>query len=133
MWRSIEHSPFQYEIGKALRRYGRNMAAEKMEAPFDFGDANELSTLMSEAGFIEIDIWAAVETISNPPPEVSVPALLAGTPIGSLFSKLSDRSRNALIEDVSQALEPYTTKDGLTVPQAAHIALARKGQDVARN
>ena len=88
---------------------------------------------MSEAGFIEIDIWAAVETISNPPPEVSVPALLAGTPIGSLFSKLSDRSRNALIEDVSQALEPYTTKDGLTVPQAAHIALARKGQDVARN
>jgi ubiquinone/menaquinone biosynthesis C-methylase UbiE len=131
VWRGIEHSPLHHEVGKALRRYAGSQAAEQMEAPFAFGDADALFALMSEAGFTEIEIWAAVETVSIPPPETSVPALLASTPVGKVFAELGDRSRNGLIEDISVALEPYRTDDGIDVPQAAHIALAKKGQNLA--
>ena len=81
---------------------------------------------MSEAGFVETEMWSAVETIRMPPPEMSVPDLLAGTPAAPAFLELDDASRKALIDEVSAALEPYRTDDGLAVPQATHIAFARK-------
>lgn len=131
VWRDIKHSPFHHATGEALRRHVGDEAAQQMEAPFSYGDADALWTLMSETGFSEIDIWAAVETVSVPPAGSSVPALLASTPIGSVFAGLDDRSRNAIIDDVAHALRTYSSDDGITVPQAAHIALAKKEENAA--
>lgn len=126
VWRSIEHSPCHHELARACSHYISDRAAEQIEAPFTFGDADALFELMSEVGFADTEMWSAVETIRMPPPEKSVPDLLAGTPAASVFLELDDASRNALIDDVSAALEPYRTEDGLAVPQATHIALAKK-------
>ena len=131
VWRGIEHSPVHHEAAKALKRYADTQAVIQMEAPFAFNDADGLYALMSEAGFAEIEIWAAIETVSLPQPETSVPALLASTPAGRMFAELDDRSRDALIREILVALEPYRTEDGIAVPQAAHIALARKDQGIA--
>lgn len=125
-WQGIGHSPCHLEIAKALRHHVSNRAAEQIEAQFAFGDANALFELMSEAGFVDTEMWSAVETIRMQSPEISIPDLLAGTPAASMFLELDDISRKALIDDISAALEPYRTEDGLSVPQATHIALAKK-------
>lgn len=126
VWRSIEHSPFHHALAKALTRHVSARASEQIEAQFSFGNADALFELMSEAGFVETEMWSAVETIRMPPPGTSISSLLAGTPVGPEFTDLDDASRKAVIDDVSSMLESYGTEDGLAVPQAAHIALAKK-------
>ena len=116
VWRGIEHSPFHREAAKALKRYTSSQAVMQMEEPFAFDDADGLYALMFQAGFTEIEIWAAIETVFLPQPEMSVPAILASMPVGQIVAELNGRSRDALIEDILVALEPYRSDDGIAVP-----------------
>lgn len=88
---------------------------------------------MSSAGFAGIEIWAAVETILIPEPETAVPALLASSPAGPMFTGLNGKTHTAIIDEVLAALEPYRTGDTLAVPQGAYIALAQKPPGLSSN
>ena len=126
VWRAIEHSPFHLAVAAAIARHVSEEAAQQFQAPFAFGDADALRAVINEAGFRDVDIRATTVTRRLLPPEVSIPGLLASTPLGPGIMALDARCREALVDEAATALGAYRDERGLTVPQATHIALARK-------
>jgi hypothetical protein len=89
------------------------------------GDADELRRLVAGAGFRNIEIRAESKPSRFASPEAFVRQAAAGAPsmLGAL-STVGEAARQAVIDDVSEALRPYTTTDGLAFPQATHLVSA---------
>ena len=100
--------------------------AQRFQAPFGFGDADALRAVLTDAGFSNVEVRSAVVMRDLLTPEVSIPGLLASTPVGPAVAALDAAVREALVDEVAAALAAYRNHDGLTVPQATHMALARK-------
>lgn len=126
VWRTIEHSPCHRAIAAALARHAGPELAQRFQGPFAFGDAGALRGVIQDAGFTVLEVRAAVVMRHLLAPEVSIPGLLASTPVGPAVAALDETARGALVAEVAAALTAYRDGDGLTVPQATHIALARK-------
>ena len=60
------------------------------------------------------------------PPETSIPAHLASTPVGPDVAALDDATRETLIREIAAALSGYRDRHGMAIPQGTHIVLARK-------
>jgi len=52
--------------------------------------------------------------------------VLASTPVAPDVAALTEATRDAIVSDVAAALFGYCDRDGMTVPQSTHIALARR-------
>jgi ubiquinone/menaquinone biosynthesis C-methylase UbiE len=126
VWRTVEHSPCHLAVARALTRLIGADTARRFQAPFGFGEADALRAIIAEAGFRDVDVHAAVVTRRMRSPEESIPGLLASTPIGPEVAALDQETRTALVDEVATALSAYRDESGLKVPQATHIALARK-------
>ena len=126
VWRAIEHSPCHLAIAAALARHAGAAVAQRFQAPFGFGDADALRAVLTDAGFSNVEVRSAVVMRDLLTPEVSIPGLLASTPVGPAVAALDAAVREALVDEVAAALAAYRNHDGLTVPQATHMALARK-------
>lgn len=126
VWRSIEHSPCHVAISQALARHAGAAVAQQFQAPFGFGEAGPLRAVLADAGFREVEVRVAVVMRRLRSPAESVPGLLASTPVGPAVAALDEKLRQAIVDEVATALAGYRDNDGMTVPQATHIALARK-------
>lgn len=125
VWSRIENSPGMAALVAALERHVSGEAANNRRAPFALGDADELSSLIEEAGFQEIQVHTLVETARFESPAALVEAQLAATPLSALGG-LSDDARQAVLQDVHTPLQSYFHGDEFAVPMGVHIALARK-------
>jgi ubiquinone/menaquinone biosynthesis C-methylase UbiE len=125
-WSRIEHNPWNLAVSAGLARYLSDEAAARVRAPFALGEAEYLQTLMTEAGFRDVEI--EVETLHRhlAAPEESIPGYIASTPNAQAVADLADDVRAALIGEISEALRAYRQSDGMLVPSETHIALARK-------
>lgn len=126
VWRTVDHSPCNLACMDALKRHVGEDVAEKLRAPFELGDDDRLRDLISEAGFSDVAIRQADVTRRMLEPALSVPGHLASTPVGPDLAALDDRTRQALIDDIADALAPYVSDGGLAVPQGTHLVLACK-------
>jgi len=109
----------------ALERHVNSDAANNRRAPVALGDADELRSLVSEAGFINVKVCTLTETARFPTPETLIEAQLAATPLSTLGA-LSDEVRQRVSLDVRAALNDYLENDALEVPMEAHIVVACK-------
>jgi ubiquinone/menaquinone biosynthesis C-methylase UbiE len=124
VWSRIEGSPGMAALAEALERHVGAEAAANRRAPFALGDPVQLRTLVEDAGFRDIAVRTMVKTAHFPSPEALVASQLAATPLSTL-GELTEESRRAVASDVRAALESYLDEGRLSVPMAAHIALAR--------
>lgn len=127
VWRSIEHNPFNHAVAAGLARYVSAEAAASLRAPFAHGDARVLQTRIADAGFGDVTIQATMFHRRMLPPDASIPGYLASTPMAQAVAALEEEVRTALIRDISAALQPYRTPEGMVIPQETSIALASKG------
>lgn len=128
VWRPIEQSPGFAAMAQAL---GRHISPEVEGAlarsgPFSLGKTEELHALLSGAGFREVQIQPAVKTLHFPSPEAFVRYSVAASPLAGVVAQVSDAARAALLSDVSTALQPYTSEEGLRFPIETHLAMAKK-------
>lgn len=126
VWRSVEHSPFHSAVAQALRRHCSEVVAQQFLAPFGFGAADALMSVMVEAGFENPSIHVETVTRRLLPAQQSVPSSFASTPVGTAISALEKGTIDAIVADVAEALLEYGDEAGLTVPQPTHIAVAAK-------
>lgn len=126
VWRSIEHSPGFKVLAAELERRISAEAGAIMRAPFNLAKAEELRTLIAEAGFREITIQSVTGTVRFPSPSRFVQDYAAGTPLASHVAKASDDARAALVSAVEEALHPYVIGGELHFPIEAHLASAKK-------
>lgn len=126
VWQSIAHSPCALATAAALEAHLGAATARQMHSPFQLGDADVLSQLLSDAGFEDVAIEQATITRRVLPPDQSIPGHLASTPMGPAIVALDEAARDALVSEVGAALAPYRDDRGLAIPQGTHIALATR-------
>lgn len=126
VWTRIEHTPFNYAVYTVITRVLGTEAAARLLAPFALGDPAVLRTLITVAGFRDVEIQVQSITRHLAAPEVSIPGYLASTPIAHTVASLDEAARTALVREISDALQGYRDHDGLSVPSETAIALAQK-------
>ena len=130
VWRSADHSPCHTAIAESLgRRVGPDVV-KRFLAIFSFGDENALRDLIEQAGFYDVKIVEHVLRRHLLAPAVSVPGLLASTPVGPDVAVLPAEVRDAIVTEVADRMRDYRDGDGLTVPQATYLVTARAATPV---
>jgi ubiquinone/menaquinone biosynthesis C-methylase UbiE len=125
VWRGIHESPGFGALAESLERHIGQAAAAIMRAPFGLSNADELADLVRAAGFQDVAIQQRVGTVRFPSVERFVLSYVAGSPLADPVSQANDVARGALITDVRNALEKYTSNTELAFPIAAHLLSAR--------
>jgi hypothetical protein len=97
-----------------------------MRAPFVFGDeTEELRGLLTQAGFRTVRIGADVRMVRFASPEALVRHQVAGSPLAIHVAAVDDAVREALVRDVTAAMQAHLNDDGLAFPIEGHIAVAQ--------
>lgn len=124
VWRTIEHCKGHHALVAALERHGVDAGAA--QRPFSLGDADELHRLARGAGFRDVHVDAVVKLMRFSSARHFVENLAAGAPsTRHALAKLPEAERPVLIEEIGAALEPYRDGDGVAIPYASHLLLAR--------
>jgi hypothetical protein len=125
VWRGIHESPGFAVLAEALERHVGQAAATIMRAPFGLSNADELEAFVRAAGFHGVAIQQRSGMVRFPSVERFVLSYVAGSPLAGPVSQANDAAREALITDVGNALEKYTSNTELAFPIAAHLLSAR--------
>lgn len=130
VWQALHRHPVYEALFQAIARHlGTTIAT--LDVPFALWNAEELRTLLSDAGFQRIAITPRSLTIHLPEPErfVQLTVLGAATSLPAV-ANLDAAARSALVEAVAsetQAVaQQYRDGNTLTFPMSTHIAVAFK-------
>lgn len=126
VWQSPEYSPVNHAQNQVLGRHLGPDAAKVSRAPFSLGDPDQLRLLMSAAEFRDIEIQESTITRHMAPPQISIPAQLTSIPLGPQIAALEEEKWSAIVAEIGEALSPYLTDEGMSVPQGTHIVSGRK-------
>jgi hypothetical protein len=121
-WRPRQYSPGFAAMAEALAHY---ITPGLLDAPYSLSDGEELRALVAGAGFHDVTIRAATRTIRFPSAEDFVQSYVAASPLAQRIAQLDDRTRTALVGDVSAALHAYVDSDGLAFPTESHLTIAQ--------
>lgn len=130
VWQALHHHPLYEALCKAEARH-LGLPLSEVASPWSLPDAEELRTLLNEAGFKRIEIIPKSLDVQFPSPERFVYlTLFAAAAFSPEFNWEDEVLRSALIEAVSLEIEPivqrYRNDDRLTFPVSWHIAVAYK-------
>ena len=125
VWRSNQHHPFFGALADALTRHVSPEAGAGGRAPFALGDATELRTLITGAGFSDVGIHIEILPMRVTSLEQYVPEQLAATPMAGAVAAAGESARTALLRDISIAVQAYRDDEGWVFPMEAHIMSAR--------
>lgn len=124
VWRTIEHCKGQHALVQALER--RNVDAKAARQPFSLGDPHNLGRLVSESGFRNVDVRFAHRSARFASARHFVDSLAAGGPsTRHAMAKVPAHELGGLYDEVAAALRQYEDKDGVAIPVASLIVLAR--------
>ena len=99
--------------------------AALLRAGLALGDADELRTLLTAAGFRTSHVQIVVKLMRAPSLAEYLPGYLAATPMAGAIAALEDTSRTALFQELQTVLRPYVDDTGLAVPLECHVVVAR--------
>jgi len=109
-----------------LDRMAGPQAAGALRAPFVLGDRNELAALLSQAGFVSVEIATHAGIARFPTVRAMVEADLRGwLPVMGVM--LTEEQIGHILDGAEQALSSYTTAQGKAeFPLSAHLVTAAK-------
>lgn len=118
--------PYQIAIGEGLERHVDPDLARRFRSHRMVPDADTLRGMLVSAGFQDVEVRQRAMSVRLPSMDSFLLRNLSGTPLAEALARVSDDRRAALVADVRTALEPYTDRDGVSVPDEINIATARK-------
>lgn len=122
----LERQPVYAALNAAIERH---LGVPAMAAPFSLGDAEELRTLLTDAGFRDVRPEPVVRTVRFPSPEqfvrLSVLAAAAAVPaLGTMAAAAREALIEAIHTETTEALRPYRDGDALAFPLGVNVATA---------
>jgi hypothetical protein len=127
---AIEHTPASNALADALDRHLGAGASQTKRSEHVLSDSQELRELVAAAGFGNVAIKTATQTIRFPSAKEFVRVQLSATPLSSLMDGMDDtRQREALeaiTRDLVTALDIGSDTAELTYPQEAYVLLASR-------
>ena len=124
VWSSIANSPGFSLLAGALGKHIGPEAAALMRLPFSLASQAELRSLMERAGFRNVKIHPATKGLIFPSTDEFVKRYVASSPLASAVAKAESRSQQALLENMSKALQSYVSSEGLAFPIETHFVVA---------
>lgn len=126
VWRSVEHNPAYAEVISILEEHVGMAAADALRLPYGLGDADAVTRVLADSGFIEISVEAKTEHAEFASTRQMVEAELRGWL--PLFDILLDEDKiNEVVLEADKTLGKYAGPSGHVVfPTSAHVFLARK-------
>lgn len=128
VWQALHRHPmFEALLTATARHLGADHTT--VNVPFSLWDAEELRTLLSDAGFQRIEVIPRSLIVQLPSPECFVQLTVQGAATSiPAFAQLNDASRSALVEAVIEETQSvagrYRDGNTLTFPMHTHIAMA---------
>ncbi|WP_290811961.1 class I SAM-dependent methyltransferase [Halovivax sp.] len=126
VWRPIEHNGAYEVLADALARHVGDDAATMMRSPFPAWDADDLRSLVGDAGFDECSITVEVGSMRYPSTAEFVRREAASSPLAESLVAVRAAAQRALVRDVGNALEPYTDDEGIVLPMESYVLTARR-------
>lgn len=124
VWCAIESSAGHHALAKGLERHVSPEAAALMYGAFRLGDADAIQSLLEAAGFRDVRIHQEERRARFPSPEAFTRWVVQGSVLGRTGVVVRAEALAALIDEVSQALQPFVAVDGLVFPMQAYLAVA---------
>jgi ubiquinone/menaquinone biosynthesis C-methylase UbiE len=123
VWRSVEHCPGYHAFSEAMSE----MSGKEPEPmpPFSLGNAEELRTLATDAGFIDVHVQPAMKISRFASASQFVEAIAAGAATTRrALEEFDEKTRESIGAAVTASLQRYTDRDGLALPMEANILMA---------
>jgi hypothetical protein len=124
----IEHNPVALALAQALDRHLGPGTSVTKRAEHALADPALLRTLTAGAGFCRVQILTETKIIRFSSAADYVRIQLTATPLASLLRAQAEEAvphlAQALIADVTAALQARRADGGLAFPQEAHVLLA---------
>jgi len=125
VWRPLPHNPYVVALAEAVACHVSPEAGASMRAPCAFGDIEALRTIIRQGGFRESRIRIAVRLLRIQGVEEFILGQLAATPLAGAVAALAASAREALLNDICEALRAYRDDEGVAVPLEAHVVVAQ--------
>ena len=124
VWSAISETPYATALANALARHLSAEAGSIARAPHALHDAVELHDLVSSAGFRNVTVRPTIKTTKLPLPAEFVSGHLAALPIAQEIAQLPGERRNALVQEMTEALIAYVDHGQLVLPAGVHVVTA---------
>ncbi|WP_137285501.1 class I SAM-dependent methyltransferase [Halorussus salinisoli] len=126
VWRPLQFNPAYEVMADALETHVDEEAATMMRSPFPEWDISHLRTLIRDADFRDVSLTIEIGTMRYPSVEEFLRREAASSPLAEPLEALNPDIRDALIEDLEEALDAYTDDHGIVFPMEAFVAVARR-------
>ncbi len=123
VFRSIERNPAYEVLARALERHVSPEAGAMRRAIFSLGDADELVSLLVDAGFEMNSLSSVQKTIRFPSPEEFLRRQLASQSPW-IVDQLDHETQEALINEMNAALRNSVDEKGLAMTMEIHLLVA---------
>lgn len=115
------HSPYTLAICAAVEKFISPEIAERQSSQRITPSAEELQNQVSTAGFLEVEVIRQELMIDVPLAREFVPIHLCSMPIANAFLALDETTKEALISNVSDAMESYVHGSRMLYPDAVNV------------
>lgn len=123
VWKSV--GIYNSAVGNALRELAGEEASARFCASRKVPSGDEIRLLMSEAGFVDIEIVARRREVHLPPLDDFALCHLASTPIAFVLAKMDPELRRQIGRRVADQLKSYENGNGVTFPEEIYLATGR--------
>jgi len=120
------HSPYTDAVCAAVAQHISPDVAMKQRAQRETPSAEALVAQVRDAGFSKVTVQRQELMIDVPAAAEFVPLHLASMPIASAFAALADEAKQALVDDVTDALRAYAVGDRMVYPDAVHVVMGER-------
>jgi ubiquinone/menaquinone biosynthesis C-methylase UbiE len=123
VWSDIERSPPFCALANAIEEVaGPELANRYRGGPWGFPDAEQLGTLLEEAGFVYVQVSSRVLPVTFEEGPAQFAATLAATPVGAELEALPDERKQRLIDSFARHIGDGPIESQLE----SNIALAHR-------
>lgn len=126
VWRSIDRQPYFLALMQGIESCLGKVTAEFFHAPFVLYDREKLQAIIEKSGFRNISFRIEIKVSRYLAVQEFLTGYLAATSIAAKIASLPDMDRAKMMDDIIQALQPYTDDFGLAAPMESHLILAEK-------
>jgi SAM-dependent methyltransferase len=124
IWGAIDENPAYQAVAEGLRVFVSPEAARL--PPFALTDRDVIEPIVAAAGFTEVTVKVEALRFSAPSADAFVDWVAAGAPtVRHNLALLADDRKREFHRFVATRLASYETRDGLSLPSARNVVVAR--------
>ena len=112
-------------MSEALATHIGAECAEFVALIFSLYDADELRSLLHDAGFSDVDVSSTPRTLRVPAPRDFLWQYIYSTPLVALVENASEEQRRALEDEISERWQEFVVDDGMRLEVDVTTVLAK--------